>query len=172
MWRNHVVEAFALWLRGHNQRAPNPVGFYGLDLYSLHESIDLVLRSLEKVGPEAAKRARERHSCFDHRHGDDAQRYGAAVVSRREESCEHGVLAQLRELQRKQAQYASEDAWLPEDARFFALQNARLVANAERYYRTMFRGGPDSWNLRDSPPSRRERPAHAGDVRRPSHAAP
>jgi erythromycin esterase-like protein len=152
MWRNQVVEAFAVWLRAHNQRAPNPVGFYGLDLYSLHESVDRVLRYLEKVDPEAAARARERYSCFDHRrHGaDDAQAYGAAVVSGRGESCESGVVEQLLELQHKQAEYASSDTRLPEDAHFFALQNARLVANAERYYRTMFRGGPDSWNLRDS----------------------
>jgi erythromycin esterase-like protein len=150
MWRNQVVEAFAVWLRAHNERAPNPVGFYGLDLYSLRESVDLVLRYLEKVDPEAVKRARERYSCFDHRHGDDGQGYGAAVVSGREESCEAGVLEQLLELLDKQAEYSSKDTRLPEDAHFFAVQNARLVANAERYYRTMFRGGPDSWNLRDS----------------------
>src|SRR4051795_12294033 len=86
MWRNQVDEAFAVWLRGHNRQAPNPVGFYGLDLYSLLESVDLVLRYLEKVDPEAAQRARERYSCFDHRHGDDGQGYGAAVISGREES--------------------------------------------------------------------------------------
>jgi erythromycin esterase-like protein len=150
MWRNQVVEAFAVWLRSHNEVAPNPVGFYGLDLYSLHESVDLVLRYLEKVDPEAAKRARERYSCFDHRHGDDGQGYGAAVVSGREESCEGGVLEQLLELRQMQAGRSTKDTRLPEDAHFFAVQNARLVANAERYYRTMFRGGPDSWNLRDS----------------------
>lgn len=149
MWRNQVVEAFAVWLRAHNERALNPVGFYGLDLYSLHESVDLVLRYLEKVDPEAAKRARERYSCFDHRHSEDGQGYGAAVIGGREESCERGVLEQLLELQQKQAEYSSKDTRLPEDAHFFAIQNARLVANAERYYRTMFRGGPDSWNLRD-----------------------
>jgi erythromycin esterase-like protein len=150
MWRNQVVEAFAVWLRAHNEHAPNPVGFYGLDLYSLYESVGLVLRYLERVDPEAAKRARERYSCFDHRHGEDGQGYGAAVISDREESCAQGVADQLLELQRKQAEYSSKDTRLPEDAHFFALQNARLVADAERYYRTMFRGGPDSWNLRDT----------------------
>ncbi|MEA2180020.1 MAG: hypothetical protein QOG77_3317 [Solirubrobacteraceae bacterium] len=150
MWRNRVVEAFAAWLRGHNQRSPNPVGFYGLDLYSLHESVSLVLRYLEKVDPEAAKRARERYSCFDHRHGEEGQGYGAAVVSGREESCERGVLEQLLELRERQAEYSAKDPELPEDSHFFALQNAHLVVNAERYYRTMFRGGPDSWNLRDT----------------------
>ncbi len=150
MWRNQVVEAFVVWLRSHNQPAPNPVGFYGLDLYSLHESVALVLRYLEKVDPEAAKRARERYSCFDHRHGDDGQGYGAAVVSGREEGCEAGVLEQLLELRQMEAGRSERDTRLPQDAHFFAIQNARLVANAERYYRTMFRGGPDSWNLRDS----------------------
>jgi erythromycin esterase-like protein len=150
MWRNRVVEAFAVWLRAHNEHAPDPVGFYGLDLYSLHESVDLVLRYLERVDPEAAQRARERYSCFDHRRGEDGQGYGAAVMSGREESCEQGVMEQLLELQRKQAEYAANDTRSPQDAHFFAVQNARLVANAERYYRTMFRTGPDSWNLRDS----------------------
>jgi erythromycin esterase-like protein len=150
MWRNEVVEAFAVWLRAHNERAPSPVGFYGLDLYSLHESVDLVLRYLEKVDPESARRARERYSCFDHRHGEDGQGYGAAVVSGREESCAGGVVEQLREMQREQAEYASKDTRLPDDAHFFALQNARVVADAERYYQAMFRGGPDSWNLRDT----------------------
>ncbi|MDX6595031.1 MAG: hypothetical protein QOI72_413 [Solirubrobacterales bacterium] len=149
MWRNQVVEAFAVWLRSHNERAINPVGFYGLDLYSLHESVDLVLRYLEKVDPETAKRARQRYACFDNRHGDDGQGYGAAVIDGREESCERGVMEQLLELRQRQAEYSSADTRLPEDANFFAIQNARLVANAERYYRTMFRGGPDSWNLRD-----------------------
>src|SRR4051795_5424719 len=134
MWRNQVVEAFAVWLRAHNERAPNPVGFYGLDLYSLHESVDLVLRYLEKVDPDAATRARERYSCFDPRRlgSDDGQAYGAAVVSGREEGCERGVVEQLLELQQRQAELSSNDARLPEDAHFFALQNARLVANAER----------------------------------------
>jgi erythromycin esterase-like protein len=150
MWRNQVVEAFAVWLRSHNERAPNPVGFYGLDLYSLHESVDLVLRYLEKVDPEAATRARERYSCFDHRHGDDGQAYGAAVVSGAGESCERGVVEQLLELQRKQAGDSARDTRLSGDAHFFAIQNARLVANAERYYRTMFGAGSDSWNLRDT----------------------
>jgi erythromycin esterase-like protein len=150
MWRNRVVEAFAVWLRAHNERAPTQVGFYGLDLYSLHESVNLVLRYLEKVDPGAVGPARERYSCFDHGHGDDGQGYGAAVVSGREESCERGVLDQLLQLRGQQAEYSSNDERLPEDAHFFALQNARLVVNAERYYRTMFRGGADSWNLRDT----------------------
>jgi erythromycin esterase-like protein len=104
----------------------------------------------EEVDPEAAKHARERYSCFEHRHGDDGQGYGAAVIGGREKSCEAGVVEQLFELHHKQAEYSSKDTRLPADAHFFALQNATLVANAERYYRTMFRGGPDSWNLRDS----------------------
>jgi erythromycin esterase-like protein len=150
MWRNRVVEAFAVWLRAHNERTPDSVGIYGLDLYSLHESVDLVLRYLDEVDPEAAQRARERYGCFDHRREEDGQAYGAAVVSGREESCERAVLEQLVELQERRATADSNDARLPEDAHFFALQNARLVANAERYHRTMFRAGPDSWNLRDS----------------------
>jgi erythromycin esterase-like protein len=150
MWRNRVVEAFATWLRGHNQHAPDEVGFYGLDLYSLRTSVYLVLRYLEKVDPEAAERARERFSCVDRGQGEGGEGFGTEPISGREERCEGGVLEQLLEMHRKQAEYASRDTRLPEDAHFFALQNARLVANAERYYRTMFHGGPHSWNLRDT----------------------
>ena len=150
MWRNQVVAAFAVWLRAHNERASHPVGCYGLDLYSLHESVGHVLRYLDETDADAAQRARERYACFDHRRGDDGQGYAAAVVSGREESCERGVLEQLLELQQHRVAAASNDVRLPEDAHFFAVQNARLVANAERYYRAMFWARGDSWNLRDS----------------------
>jgi erythromycin esterase-like protein len=135
MWRNVEVAAFLEWLRDHNETLPPAarVGFYGLDLYSLHASIAAVIEYLEGVDPEAAARARERYACFDHV-GDDPAAYAYA-----RESCEDEVVAQLRELRT-----------LPGEGSFAAEQNARLVRNAERYYRTMFEGRVSSWNLRDT----------------------
>lgn len=123
-------------------------GFYGIDLYSLHSSIDAVLSYLKEVDPEAAKRARYRYSCFDH-HGEDAQSYGYAASFDLEESCEAEVVSQLMELQKRAAEYANRDGFVARDEYFFAEQNARLVKNAEEYYRHMFRGRISSWNLRD-----------------------
>jgi erythromycin esterase-like protein/predicted phosphoribosyltransferase len=151
MWRNPVVVEFIEWLRAHNEALPpqaQKVGFYGLDLYSLHTSIKAVLRYLEKVDPEAAKGARERYSCFDHV-GEDTQAYGLMTRLNLSKSCEEEVVSQLVELQRNAADYARRDRRLAEDDLFYAEQNARLVMNAEAYYRAMFLEEVSSWNLRD-----------------------
>jgi erythromycin esterase-like protein len=151
MWRNADVLDFIGWLRAYNEALPNStnkVGFYGLDLYSLHASIEAVLGYLTKVDPEAAKRARYRYSCFDH-FGEDAQAYGYAASFDLTESCKNEVITQLVELRRRAADYASRDGRVAADDFFFAEQNARLVKNAEEYYRSMFRGSVSSWNLRD-----------------------
>jgi erythromycin esterase-like protein len=151
MWRNRVVLEFVEWLREHNSRLPAgqpKVGFYGLDLYSLYTSIESVLGYLERIDPEAAKRARYRYSCFEH-FGEDTQAYGYAATFGITESCESEVVNQLLELQRRASEYANRDGHVAEDEYFFAEQNARLVKNAEEYYRSMFRGRVDSWNLRD-----------------------
>ena len=151
MWRNADVLDFVGWLRERNDRAPADapkVGFYGLDLYSLHASIVAILEYLDRVDPEGAKRARSRYSCFDH-FGEDTQTYGYAAGFGRAESCEQEVVSQLVELQRRAADYAARDGRVAEEEFFFAEQNARLVRNAEEYYRSMFRGRVSSWNLRD-----------------------
>ncbi|HEX2059832.1 MAG TPA: erythromycin esterase family protein [Thermoanaerobaculia bacterium] len=142
MWRNADVLDFVGWLRSFNEGVKDDAlraGFYGIDLYSLFASIEAVIRHLEKVDPEAAKRARERYSCFDH-FGDEAQTYGYATAFGSAESCEQEVVKQLTELTRRRAE--TEEL-------FSAEQNARLVANAEEYYRSMFAGRVSSWNLRD-----------------------
>ena len=151
MWRNTVVVDFLEWLWRHNERRmpTDRVGFYGLDLYSLHTSIDAVLRYLNKVDPEAAARARRRYSCFE-QFGEEAQSYGYAATLGLSRSCEDDVVAQLLELQKSAAAYASRDGRVEGDEQFFAEQNARLVRNAERYYRAMFGGQVESWNLRDT----------------------
>ena len=151
MWRNTDVRAFAEWLRARNDTLRVPAeraGFYGLDLYSLYASIDAVLHYLDRIDPAAAKRARDHYACFD-RFGRDSERYAYAVGFGGSLSCEDEVVAELAGMRRRGAA-VSEDADDPSsDERFFAVQNARLVTNAERYYRTMFRGRVSSWNLRD-----------------------
>jgi erythromycin esterase-like protein len=150
MWRNRDVLEFVDWLQGHNesQAQDERTGFYGLDLYSLFASMQEVVRFLEQVDPEAASRARYRYSCFD-AFGEDTQAYGSAAEFGMSRSCEDQAVQQLVELQRRAAELAQRDGRIPEDELFYAEQNARLVKNAEVYYRTMFRGRVSSWNLRD-----------------------
>jgi erythromycin esterase-like protein len=150
MWRNADVLDFVGWLRAHNDGAPETaqVGFYGLDLYALHASIAAVLGYLRVVDPEAALRAQYRYSCFDH-FGEDPQAYGYAARFGLAPSCEAAVVEQLAELRRSAAEYARRDGRLEPDEPFFAEQNARLVRNAERYYRAMIGSRVVSWNLRD-----------------------
>jgi erythromycin esterase-like protein len=151
MWRNDVVVDFLHWLRSHNagHQSSARTGFYGLDLYSLHTSIEAVLGYLKKVDPDAAARARQRYACFED-FAEDTQAYGYATTVGLSPSCEREVLDQLLDLRRRAAEYANRDGRVAEDEYFFAEQNARLVRNAEEYYRAMFGGRTESWNLRDT----------------------
>jgi erythromycin esterase-like protein len=151
MWRNTEVLRFVEWLRGFNERRParQQAGFYGLDLYSLHASMNAVLEYLAKVDPDAADRARMRYRCFEG-FGEDAQSYGYAATLGLTRPCEDDVVAQLIELRRHAAAYARRDGIIAADEQFMAEQNARLVSNAEQYYRAMFGARQHSWNLRDT----------------------
>src|SRR5205823_7515356 len=120
----------------------------GLDLYSLHASMQAVLDFLDQADPDAALRARYRYSCFEH-FGHDAQAYGYAASFGLTKSCEDEAVSQLVEMRRRAAELASRDGRLEPDDYFFAEQNARIVQNAERYYRAMFAGRAESWNVRD-----------------------
>lgn len=152
MWRNAVVLEFVGWLREHNDRVGaderSKAGFYGLDLYSLYRSMGEVIAYLERVDPEAAARARERYSCFDHFQGE-AEDYGFAAAFGAGAPCEQEVIDQLIDLHRHAPDYASRDGLLAQDELFYAEQNARTVKDAEEYYRSMFGGRASSWNLRD-----------------------
>jgi erythromycin esterase-like protein len=150
MWRNADVLDFVGWLRTHNDARPAAAraGFYGLDLYSLRASMEAVLRYLDKVDPPGAARARRRYGCFD-QFGEEMQEYGYATGLGLHPSCERDVVQQLLDLHRQRAEYASRDGRIAADEFFSAEQNARLVRNAEAYYRTMFGGHVESWNLRD-----------------------
>jgi len=154
MWRNTVVAAFVDWLRGHNARLPTAerCGFYGLDLYSLHGSIAAVLAHLARTDPAAARRARERYACFD-AFGPDSQVYGLMAGLGRADDCEDEVVAMLVELAGRAraggAAAATPTAADDAEAAFDAEQNARLVKNAEAYYRQMYWRQVSTWNLRD-----------------------
>jgi protein-L-isoaspartate(D-aspartate) O-methyltransferase len=146
MWRNDEVRAFVDWLRSYNadQQPKSRVAFHGLDLYSLYDSIRFVLEYLDDVDPKSAKVARERYGCLTPWQSDPAT-YGHAALTGRYPTCEADVAHALRDLLQKRQAYAAHDG-----ERFLdALQNARLVANAERYYRIMYYGSRASWNLRD-----------------------
>jgi erythromycin esterase-like protein len=151
MWRNADVLDLVGWLRVHNdkfQKQEQKAGFYGIDLYSLHASIEAVLEYLDKIDPDAARRARYRYGCFED-FGEDPQSYGYAAGFDMQMSCEKEVINQLIEIQRRASEYANRDGFVAKDEYFYAEQNARLVKNAEEYYRSMFRGRVSSWNLRD-----------------------
>ncbi len=150
MWRNTVMLDFIGWLREHNDRVAGPqkAGLYGLDLYSMYASIEAVLHYLESVDPEAAKRARYRYSCFES-FRENPQEYGYVASFDLGQKCEDEAVQQLVDMQRRAAELIRSDGRRAEDEVFFAEQNARVVANAEEYYRSMFRGHIESWNLRD-----------------------
>lgn len=150
MWRNNVLVDFIDWLRAYNENRESAkrVGFYGLDLYSLYASIESVLSYLDKVDPAGAAQARARYGCFD-RFERDEQAYGYEVGLGMSASCEQEVVSQLVALRRRAAEYAQRDGQIAPDDYFFAEQNARVIINAERYYRSMLHGRAQSWNLRD-----------------------
>lgn len=147
MWRNREVRDFVHWLREHNDGVTEPernVSFHGLDVYSLYSSIGSVIRYLQDVDPDAARVAKLRYGCLTPWERDPAL-YGRAALTRRFALCEAEVLSNLHELLERRMDYAARDG-----ERFLdAVQNARIVANAERYYRAMYYGSAESWNLRD-----------------------
>lgn len=148
MWRNTDVHALIEWMRSHNEgiAATNErAGFYGLDIYNMSGSIGAVLDYLDRVDPEAARVARERYGCLTPWQSDPAT-YGRAALSRGYAECEAAVIDQCRDLLEKRLDYARADG----DDFLDAAQNARLIASAERYYRIMYYGGAESWNLRDT----------------------
>lgn len=157
MWRNTEVQAFVKWLHDYNEASRRckdrtgrmeSVGFYGLDLYSMTTSMEAVLAYLDKIDPEEAAAARVRYACFG-QFINDPQAYGYAIASGRWDSCEQEVIIQLIQLQQKARLYIERNGAFGGNEYFSAQQNAELVKNAEEYYRAMFRGRPNTWNLRD-----------------------
>lgn len=147
MWRNTDVVAFVEWMREHNDGKPTgeQAAFFGLDIYNMRSSIAAVLSYLDSVDPAAAAVARERYGCLTPWQRDPSI-YGRAVVTEGYRKCEAEVIRQCQDILGNQLDYAASDP----DSFLDAAQNARLVASAERYYRTMYYGGAESWNLRDT----------------------
>lgn len=147
MWANRSILDFTYWLKTHNDsvtEANKQVGFYGLDLYSLGASIEAVLNYLNSVDPATAEVARLRYGCLSPWSADPAL-YGQLVLTRQYRKCEEGVIATLQDMLKKRLEYSEADG----ERYFNASQNALLVANAERYYRTMYYAEQNSWNQRD-----------------------
>jgi protein-L-isoaspartate(D-aspartate) O-methyltransferase len=146
MWRNREVRDFVDWLRDHNQKhaADRRVRFAGLDLYGMHNSIAAVLEYLDRADPAAASAARERYGCLTPWQSDPAA-YGRAALQGTYRSCEPDVLRVLQDLLGQRMETLRR-----EDEPFFeAIQHAHAVSNAEAYYRVMYYGATESWNLRD-----------------------
>lgn len=145
MWANEEMIVFVEWLKNYNDglEYERKVGFYGLDVYSLWESLRAVIEYLERVDPGAAEKAREVYRCFEP-YGENANQY-AMAAGYLSTSCEDEVIALLTQMRQDVPKY-SNDEW---EATFNAEQNAMVVADAEEYYRTLLRGDVQSWNFRD-----------------------
>lgn len=148
MWANWEIAALTEWLYRYNLHKPvkDKAGFYGLDVYSLWESLDAIMEYLQKEDPEAAEIARRSLHCFEpYRDEEDGQNYAKATTRIVPASCEDEVLQLLKEISSRAPRY-NHDA----EAAFNAEQNALIAVHAEKYYRVMMHPGPDSWNVRDS----------------------
>ena len=147
MWRNQETRKFVDWLRARNTGLPKHerVALHGLDLYSLYNSIHSVIAYLEQVDPATAEVARRRYACLTPWQSNPAS-YGYVALNDQYRSCEREVVSMLSDLLIAEQRYAAQDG----EHFLDAVQNARLVANAERYYRKMYYGSRASWNLRDS----------------------
>jgi erythromycin esterase-like protein len=145
MWANWEIVALVSWLQKHNTalNTARKIGFYGLDVYSLWESMEAIMQYLEKVDPQALETARKAFRCFEPYSGDEGRDYASALRFV-PELCENEALSLLTEIQRRMPHYDHDY-----EAAFSAEQNALVTVNAERYYRAMLEGGGASWNARD-----------------------
>lgn len=146
MWANREVVQLIEWLRAHNDSHPErePTGFYGLDVYSLWDSMDAVLEYLQRLDPDLARNARRAYGCFEP-YAEDAQEYARATALV-PTSCEDEAVRILHALRSRRSEFREDGP----EAYFNAEQNALVARNAELYYRTMVRGGSASWNVRDN----------------------
>lgn len=145
MWANWEIAALSEWLRKHNELLPanRKTGFYGLDVYSLRESLDVIINYLDKKDPKTKHIAIKVLKCFEPYSGDEGQSYARA--SRLVPSiCENEVIDLLLQIRKNMLSYNTDP-----EAVMSAEQNAHVIVNAEQYYRAMIQPGPESWNLRD-----------------------
>jgi len=147
MWRNHEMQRFVSWLERRNGALADPqakVSVHGLDIYSLNNSIGAVLDYLDRVDARAGARARELYACFTPWEREPSV-YGRAVTAGNLDGCEREAVTALKALLEERLRYSKSDG----DRFFDAARNATVVSEAERYYRAMYRGARESWNLRD-----------------------
>lgn len=140
MWANEEVLGFLRWLREYNGTAPAPVGFFGLDAYSLWDSLLAVLDHLREHRPDRVEQALEAYRCFEPYAQDP--RSCASHGRLLPEECEEEVVARLSTMRAADAQESGSE-------HIYAERDADVAAGAERYYRSMVRGGPEAWNVRD-----------------------
>lgn len=148
MWANAEVVELIEWLRLHNESLPShrKVGFYGLDVYSLWESMDAIYTHVRERHPEALPDLLRVVNCFQP-YGEDAVGYARATQFF-SETCEGEVVQLLGSLRARRGDETFDGDG--DDAHFVAEQNAHVLKNAEAYYRSMVHAGPESWNLRDA----------------------
>jgi erythromycin esterase-like protein len=152
MWRNRDFLDLVAWLRAHNDSRPAGaarVGVYGMDLYNLSDSPKAVVEYLARVDPAAAARARPWAECF-RRYAERPERYGQEVAARMKSSCEKEAAALFQSMEQRLAAWRSRPKPERDDDLFSAYQNARALKNGEAYYRLVYQGGFNTWNLRDS----------------------
>lgn len=142
MWKNKEVLNFVEWQKDYNTKHNNTIGFYGLDLYGLENSIDLVIKYLEEIDPELAELAKARYACIIP-YMSNPVAYGKLVTKNSLESCEKEVLKMLFDLLKIKNKLNHSQEY------FYAYHNATVVVDAERYYKAMYYGSAESWNLRD-----------------------
>lgn len=150
MWRNMPMIDFLQWLRQHNDNVKSPqkkIGFFGLDLYCLNASMEAVIQYLKKHDPASAEKAIHNYACFE-QPMIDPQMYGYMVESRYQKACVNEVCNQFLEMQNIAINKIKKES-SPDEALFYAVQNARLVKNAEHYYRALFEARAITWNIRD-----------------------
>lgn len=151
MWRNREFVSFIEWLRIHNQsmfEANNMVDVFGLDVYSLHRSIEVVIEELRKIDPKMAQEAEQKYACFDAY--QDPQEYGYIASLFLNKTCHNQVMEQYIALKNKEIAFFKDENLNPEEEKFYIEQNALVIKNAEEYYRSLFGQAPSvSWNIRD-----------------------
>ena len=143
MWANWEIAALAEWLQEHNRELPaeKKIGFYGLDVYSMWESLEIIIEYLEKEDPETAKQAKQTIECLEPYEDDDSL---TSAMRNLDPSCKDELVKLLAEVRRK-APYYNHDR----EAGLNAEINTLIAANAEKYYRSQTTFGQSSWNVRD-----------------------
>jgi erythromycin esterase-like protein len=145
MWANEETASLAEWLKQHNADLldDKKIGFFGLDVYSLWESMEEIIHYLEKIGSKHVETAKKAFACFEP-HRREGQSYGISASFLGEENCEDDVVELLTQMQERRKKYDTD-----KEAALSAELNALVAVNAEKYYRSMVQGGPESWNVRD-----------------------